>query len=253
MSFLKDAWNGIIGKTAAQASEKAGQMQADASKYAADISQKQFERTREDQMPWLEAGKKALGELQDYVGRNKSYDDVWGRRYDQAYQNGQLTGGMSLADFQADPSYQWRKQQGMDGIQAQAAAGGGLLSGATLKALNEYNSNLASQEYANAYARHDNEQNQLANVLNNGRTQDYSLFNNEDTRQYNQLANLAGVGQQTATTLGTFGAQNAANIGNAYTNAANARANGVVGAANARQQGMGNLFNLGVRVAGMFI
>lgn len=253
MGFVKDVWNGITGKTAAKTSEQAGNIQADASRYAADISQKQYEQTRQDQMPWLNAGKQALGQLQGYAAQNKQFDDVWGKRYNDAYQNGQLTGGLSLADFEADPGYQFRKQQGMDTLQAQAAAGGGLMSGATLKALNEYNSNLASQEYQNAYARHNNEQNQLANVLNTGRMQDYNLFSNEDARQYNQLANLAGVGQQTANSLGAFGAQNAAAMGDAYTNAANAQANGLVGSANARLGGMGNLLNLGMKAAGMFI
>lgn len=252
MGFVKDVFNGITGKTAAKASEKAGNIQADASKYAADLSQKQYEQTRQDQMPWLNAGKASLGKLQDYTAQNKQFDDVWGRRYDTAYQNGQLTGRLSLADFEADPSYQWRKQQGLDTLQAQAAAGGGLMSGATLKALNEYNSNLASQEYQNAYARHDNEQNQLASVLGNGRMQDYNLFNSEDARQYNQLANLAGVGQQTANSLGTFGANNAATVGNAYTDAAAAQAAGLVGGANAKSNGMTNLLSLGAKAAGMF-
>lgn len=253
MGFVSDIWNGVTGKTGAKASEKAGNIQADASKYAADISQKQFEQTRQDQMPWLEAGKGALGDLSDYIGGNNNFNDKWGGRIESAYQSGQLTGGLDPNNFQADPSYQFRKQQGMDGLQSSAAAGGSLLSGAALKSLNEYNSNLASQEYGNAWSRDQAEKQNLAGVLSGNRSQDYQLFSNEDTRQYNQLANMAGVGQQTANNLGTFGAQNAAAQGNAYTNAANAQAQGLIGSTNSKLGGMSNLLGIGSKALGMFI
>jgi hypothetical protein len=60
---------------------------------------------------------------------------------------------LQQGNFQASPDYAWRREQGQQGIQSQAAAGGGLLSGATLKALENYNSNLASQEYGNWFSR----------------------------------------------------------------------------------------------------
>lgn len=195
MGFVKDVIGGITGSSSAKASKKAGQLQADSSKYAADIAQKQFEQTRQDQMPWMDAGKKALGGLDQML-----YGDP--------------------SEFMTDPSYQFRKQQGMDGIESSAAASGGLLSGAALKSLNGYNSNLASQEYSNAF---------------------------------NRLSGVAGTGQTTATNLGQFGAQNAMNQGNAAINGANAQANGLIGAANAKQQGMGNLLGLGAKAMGMFI
>ena len=253
MGFVKDAWNGITGKTGAKAAEKAGNLQADSSKYAADISQKQFEQTRKDQMPWLNAGKEALGGLQSYIKDSPDFNDKWGGRIEDAYQGGQLTGGLDPSKFQTDPSYQFRKQQGMDGLQSSAAAGGSLLSGAALKSLNEYNSNLASQEYGNAWQRDQTEKQNLMNTLSGNRSQDYQLFSNEDTRQYNQLANMAGVGQTTANSLGTFGAQNAQNQGNAAINGANAQANGLIGSTNAKLGGMSNLLGLGSKALGMFI
>lgn len=192
MGFVKDAFNGITGKTGAKAAEKAGQMQSDASKYAADIAQKQYEQTRQDQMPWMDAGKKALGGLDQML-----YGDP--------------------SQFMNDPSYQFRKQQGMDGIEASAAAGGGLLSGAALKSLNGYNSSLASQEYGNAF---------------------------------NRLSGVAGTGQTTATNLGQFGANNALNQGNAAIGGANAQANGLTAGAAAQSGAWGNLLNLGMKAGG---
>lgn len=253
MGFVKDAFNGITGKTGAKAAEKAGQLQSDSSQYAADLSQKQFEQTRNDQMPWLEAGKGALGQLQDYIGKNNNFDDRWGGRIESAYQNGQLTGGLDPSKFQTDPSYQFRKQQGMDGIQSSAAASGGLLSGAALKSLAGYNSNLASQEYGNAWSRDQAEKQNMFNVLGGNRSQDYQLFNNEDTRQYNQLANMAGVGQQTANNLGQFGANNAAQQGDYAVNGANMQANALMGAAGAKTNAWNNLFSMGAKAMGNFI
>lgn len=253
MGFVKDAWNGITGKTGAKAAEKAGNLQADSSKYAADLSQKQFEQTRKDQLPWLNAGKEALGGLQDYIKDSPDFNDKWGGRIETAYQNGQLTGGLDPNNFQADPSYQFRKQQGMDGLQSSAAAGGSLLSGAALKSLNEYNSNLASQEYGNAWQRDQTEKQNLMNTLSGNRSQDYQLFSNEDTRQYNQLANMAGVGQTTANSLGTFGSQNALNQGNAAIAGANAQANGLTAGAAAQSNGWGNILGLGAKALGGFI
>jgi len=253
MSFVKDVFNGITGKTGAKAATDAGQLQADSSKYAADISQKQYEQTRKDQMPWLTAGKNALGDLTQYVDNSADYNDKWGGRIESAYQNGQLTGGLDPNNFQNDPSYQFRKQEGMDGIQSSAAASGSLLSGAALKSLNQYNSDLASQEYGNAWSRDQAEKQNLMSTLSGNRSQDYQLFSNEDSRLYNQLANMAGVGQQTANTLGQFGAQNAATQGDAAINGANAQANGLIGAASSKIQGINNLIGLGMKAGGMFI
>ena len=253
MGFVKDAWNGITGKTGAKAAEKAGNLQADSSKYAADIAQKQFEQTRKDQMPWLNAGKEALGGLQNYIKDSPDFNDKWGGRIESAYQGGQLTGGLDPNNFQNDPSYQFRKREGMDGLQSSAAAGGSLLSGAALKSLNEYNSNLASQEYGNAWQRDQLEKQNLMGVLSGNRSQDYQLFSNEDTRQYNQLANMAGVGQQTASNLGVFGSNNAMNQGNALIAGANAQANGLTAGAAAQSAGWGNILGLGAKALGGFI
>ena len=252
MGFVKDAWNGITGKTAAKSAEKAGQMQSDSAKYAADLQNKQYEQTRQDQMPWMQAGKQALGGLQQLVNNSPQYNDTWGKRLESAYSNGQLTGGMTPSQFQVDPSYQWRKQQGLDNIQAQAAAGGGVLSGATLKALNEYNSNLASQEYGNAWQRNMAESQNRFNVDSNLRSQDYNIFNSERSRQYNEMANLAGVGQTAATNLASLGANNAANMGEMAMAGANAKANGLTTGAYAKSQGMGNLLGLGAKIFGLF-
>ena len=75
---------------------------------------------------------------------------------------------------QADPGAEFRRSEGQRGLEASAAARGGILSGGALKAIARFNSDMASQEYGAAYSR----------------------FNNDTTTRYNRLAGLAGIGQQ---------------------------------------------------------
>lgn len=226
MGFVKDAWNGITGKTGAKAAQQAGQMQADSSKYAADIAQKQFEQTRNDQMPWLNAGKSALGQLQNYVSNDKPYQDSYGSMLKQGiaglgggnvsagsvgtssfndtmrdgiqknYDDGKYTGGLSLEQFEVDPSYQFRKSEGMDGLQSSAAAGGSLLSGAALKSLNQYNSNLASQEYGNAWQRDQSQKQQQFGVDTGLRGQDHGIFADGANRDLQASMHNSSMGLQ---------------------------------------------------------
>lgn len=53
----------------------------------------------------------------------------------------------------SDPSYKFRMDQGLEGVNRGAAASGMLNSGNRLAALTDYSSNLASQEYANQFSR----------------------------------------------------------------------------------------------------
>jgi hypothetical protein len=62
-------------------------------------------------------------------------------------------------NFQSDPGYQFRLQEGMNAIQGSAAARGNALSGSTLKALQKYGQNLASDEMQNAYNRYQDQRN----------------------------------------------------------------------------------------------
>jgi hypothetical protein len=63
------------------------------------------------------------------------------------------TGAGNFGRFFASPDYQFRQQQGMQGIERSAAARGGAASGNALRALTEFNSNLAANEYGNYFER----------------------------------------------------------------------------------------------------
>ncbi len=173
---------------------KAAKTQAASADQASAIQQANFEQTRKDLMPYKQAGDTSLSQLMGQMGSN-------------GYFNQTYTG----QDIYSDPSYQFRLQQGQDAIQSSAAAKGGLLTGATLKALQNYGQESASQEYGNAYNR----------------------FNADQTNRYNRLSNLVGVGQNAAAQVGNAGAQTSQAIANNTMAGANSIAAGQVGSANA--------------------
>ena len=196
---------GAVGGSliSSNAAKQAAKTQAGAAHDATSISHDEYLQTREDNAPWRAAGQNALAQLSDLT---KS--------------GGDLTRRFTIDDFIKDPGYDFRMSEGAKAIERSAAARGGALSGATLKALTQYNQNFASNEFNNAYSR----------------------WNADNTNIYNRLAGIAGVGQ----------AANAANqqAGQVYsTNASNnlmgaANASGAAQIASANQ--ISNALNTGV-------
>jgi hypothetical protein len=141
---------------------------------------------------------------------------------------GSLMRDFSASDFQTDPGYQFRLSEGQKALDRSAAARGGLFSGATLKANDQYNQGFASNEYQNAYNR----------------------FNNNRLTKYNFLSNAAGGGQIAANNLASSGnyltGQMADNTFNGINGAGQARASGYYGGANS----WNNAINNGVGMAG---
>lgn len=122
-----------------------------------------------------------------------------------------------------DPGYQWRLQQGAQGVMNQAAAGSGSLSGPALKALMEYNQGAASQEFGNAFNR----------------------FQTQQGNIFQRLTSMAGMGQNAAAGVGNNAMTAGANIGANIVGGANAAAAGQVGAANAWGSALSDLGSMG--------
>lgn len=101
-------------------------------------NRRQYDTSRADMMPWLEAGRGALGRLQDPTA------------------------------FTASPSYNFVRDEGMRGIENTFAARGGAASGNALRRLAEFNAGLASQE-------HNNWWNQQAGLAGVGQTSAQNL------------------------------------------------------------------------------
>lgn len=185
----------VIGGVASNmAAGKAADAQENAANTASATSNAQFQQNRQDAMPWHDAGVAALGDLSKGTAAG-----------------GEFTHNFGLDDFVKDPGYQFRMDEGQRGVEAGAAARGGLLNGGTLKALTRYGQGFASNEYGNAYNR----------------------FNNDQTNRFNRLSSIAGIGQTATRDVANMGTQNAQYIGNNQMQAGNARASGYVGGANA--------------------
>ncbi len=150
----------------------------------------------------------------------------------QGWQGGQFQAPTDVTE-QNDPGFQFRLAQGQKAIEQSAAARGGLLSGGTAKALNDYSQGQASNEYGNVYSR------ALGQYQQN-----YNQFEQQSADKYNRLANLAGMGQISAQQLNSAGSSAAGGVNNILltsggqigqdlNNAGAATASGYIGGANA--------------------
>lgn len=250
MSFIGNAIGSITGANqAAKAADKASQaqvqsaaeanaMQLQASREAIDFQRQMADQARSDQEPWRLAGANALSQLASRTGAGGDL-----------MQNS--TAFSQPFSFQGDPGYAFREAEGMRGINNSAAARGGILSGAALKAASRYNQNFASNEYGNAYGRYQTDQ-----------TNKFNRDNTNQTNQFNRLASIAGVGQtaasqagQNALSLGNSVGDNltatAANMGQNITGAGNARASGYLAAGQQQGNTFNSLLGVGIGAAGL--
>ena len=165
----------LIGSSSARSAASA---QSDSTAAATGENARQFDLTRSDYAPYREAGVKALGQLQT-----------------------DINGAPTAAEVMSDPGYQFGLQQGQQALDRKAAAAGGRVSGAALKAASEYGTNYATTGYNAAYQRRQD--------------------------RLNRLAALAGVGQSAtngSATAGTAAANANANLISSQGNATGAAA-----------------------------
>ena len=116
----------------------------------------------------------------------------------------------SVEQVMADPSYQWRKQQGEESLQRWAAAKGTLNASDTATGLINYGQNAASQEYGNVYGReYDIYRTNRAGALDAYNVNEGNRFNAYQANfnnAVNPLLSLAGAATLGSQNLGTAGA-----------------------------------------------
>jgi hypothetical protein len=186
------------GVIASNGAKDAADKQADAANQASQVQKQMYDQTRADQEPWRQAGSAALSQLGD-----PSFQHSFG-----------------MSDFQKDPGYDFRMQEGQKALERSAAARGGLQTGGFMKALTNYGQDYASNEYQNAYNR----------------------FTNDQSNRFNRLSSVAGLGQTANAQLGAAGQNYANQVGQNYMGAANAQ--GAAGIASSNAMG-GTLSGLG--------
>lgn len=217
MAFITAALIGggvalVGGYMASNAAGKAADAQSASAAQSLDLQRQMFDEQNKLNAPFRENGLAGQNRLMDLLGLSGKTDAA-------GYGSGAKTFG--AGDFQADPGYQWRLDQGQKAIERSAAARGGVLSGAAVKAAANYNQGAASQEYGNAYNR----------------------FQTDKASVLNPLQSLTGQGQSAAGTMGQAASAYGTNAGNTMTQAGNAQASGYVGSANTFNSGISSGVN----------
>ena len=183
---------GVVANKSAKEQAKAAKSGADAETalgYAnLDLQKELADQMREDFAPWRDVGEQALNKL--WAGVQAG--DFTPTAFDP-----------SKVDVTQDPGYQFRMDQGVEALDKSAAARGRLLSGAQQKGVNEYAQNVASNEYANAYARE---------------AEQYNREANEKANQFNMLSGLSSGGQASAAQQAGATSQLASTSGNIMSN-----------------------------------
>jgi hypothetical protein len=229
MSFIAAA--GIVaggsllgGLFGASGAKKAAKAQLQAARESNALQERMFNQQVALQEPFRQAGLTTQSELMRQFG-------LGGDATSAGY--GNMLRDFSAEDFQADPGYAFRLQEGLKGMDRQAAARGGLISGGALKAAQRYGQEMGSQEYQNAYNR----------------------YNQNRGTRYNMLTGQQAVGQNATNAqtqaAGSYGQQ----AGQTLMDMGNARASGYMGQANAWSnalQGAGNAFMQGQMLGKMF-
>ena len=211
----------VIGGTAivagaymsSQASKSAAQTQADAANSATAANQQALAQQAEMSLPYRTAGETAVNQLSAMT-----------------QPGGEATKAFNYDPFNysADPGYAFRLKEGMNAMNATAAARGGLISGNALKAGQAYGQELGSQEYQNSFNRY------LSNYSNAQNTFQLNRNNLLSPLQFLSSQGQASAAGQAAN-VGNMAASNAA----LSTGAANAQAAGQVGSANAYTSAIG--------------
>lgn len=195
-------WAGLIGAGVAaynnnqqqNAIGSASSAQQNAMQQSLAEQRRQYELAQNNMAPWLRAGQEALQQQRELMG----------------------LGGNSANQLSAlanSPGYRFRLQQGQQALDAGLAARGGMGSGKSMAAANEYGQNFASNEYNN---------------------------------RLNQLAGLSGSGQTMSQNMGSLGANYAQNYGGTLQGGANALGSAAINAANATQSSLLGGLNLGL-------
>ena len=213
MSFIAAAMIGaggalLGGAISASGARSAAGTQADAANRAAQLQKEQFDKQMELQDPFRQAGLTGQNRLMEMLGLG---GDTGAAGY------GKYARDFSMADYQADPGYAFRLKAGTDALRHQAAARGGLISGGTLKGMQDYAQGSASQEYGNAFNR----------------------YQTNRANQLQPLGSLMSSGQAAASNQAGQAGQYGVNAGNMMMQAGQAIGAGQLGMANTLASGIG--------------
>ena len=235
-AFLIPAAASLIGgkMSSDAASDAAGQANAQ-NQRGLDLQREMLDEQRRLSEPYRQAGLTGQNRLMELLG-------LGGNTGAAGY--GQYSRDFGMQDFQQDPGYQFRLGEGLKAMGHRAGARGGLISGQTMKGMEDYRQGLASQEYGNAFNRYQtNRQNQLAPLG--------SLMSSGQAAAVGQAAQAGQYGANASNMLSQMGV----NTGGATLAGSSAygKAIGDIGAQFGRSPpNFNNMFGSGSSQAGMY-
>jgi hypothetical protein len=200
----------IGGALSARASSKASKAQTQAAQDANAAQERMFEKQTQLQEPFRQGGLTAQNEIMQLLG-------IGGDKAAAGY--GSLGKSFGADQFQQDPGYAFRQSEGMKALERSAAARGNLMSGSTMKGIQRFGQDLASQEYQNAFNR----------------------YQVERSAKLNPLQSLMGSGQSATNVMTGAAGQMGQNEASNLYNAGQARASGYIGQANALNTALGQV------------
>ena len=196
--------------TGSRAATDAANIQAESAREARQLARDIFNEQKALQEPYRAAGITAQNQLLNLLGLSGNT---------AASEYGKFARPFGMSDFQQDPGYAFRLSEGMKALEASRTAKGGLLSGATGRALLRYGQEMGTQEFTNAFNR----------------------YQTERANRLNPLAGLTASGQAAAAGQAANAGNYATTAGNLTTDIGAAQAAGSIGSANAITNAMNQL------------
>ena len=251
--FLSSRGQQQASETGAASSREAALIQAAAAEQALRLQKQLADEQVLRNAPYSEAGITAQNRMLDLMGLSTRTGAAGYGSANQPYSMAgfdpnSLMRNFGAADFQTDPGYNFRLSEGLKALDRQAAARGGMMSGAALKAAGRYGQEAASQEYGNAFNRFQTNRASQAGLFTDA-------YNRNRTRQLDEFSRLGGLmtsGQNAAAGTGASQAAFGSNAANLMSQGAQAMGQGVIGAgqaAAAGQMGAGNTYNNAIQAA----
>ena len=251
--YLSSSGQQKAAETGATSSREAALIQAAATEQALRLQKQLADEQVLRNAPTVQAGDTARNRMLDLIGLSGR---TGAAGYGSANQPFSMAGfdpnslmrNFGAADFQTDPGYNFRLSEGLKAIDRQAAARGGLISGAGLKAAGRYGQDVASQEYGNAFNRFQTNRASQAGLFTDA-------YNRNRTRQmdeYGRLSDFTTRGANAAAGTGSSQAAYGTNAANLMSQGAQAMGQGVLGAGQsmaAGQMGAGNTYNNAIQAA----
>jgi hypothetical protein len=157
------------------------------------------------------AAQAAMGKFDDVYNQSRDDASGWLTTGQQANSRLQALGNGDFSSFYTDPGYQFRSDQGLQGLSRMAAARGNYRGGGTDADIINFNQGLASQEYDNFWNRNFNLSNQGLNTA--------QYLGNLGQNYAHNWANARGVKGQADAQRAMAGPMTQAGYGNALASA----------------------------------